>query len=311
VKSTYRPHLVLASMMMAATVLSGAAGASEPLTCANPASVGTYSVTLVGGAPTRSGDLVTYTYQIANTGSGGSFPALSHGVLGVLQIDCIASGANLSDLIVKAELNGETISYTLGVDPFTGLNGVKIDNIESRQTDIYAFTFDESKLGPEYRFGVGCVDFATKGGTLSATGKVLGPVCELRPIDDEPGAGCTPGYWKQPQHFGSWDGTGYERTNTLVEVFGEYALPGNLLQALSFRGGNSSDGAKQILLRAAVAAILNAGHPEINYPLEDTVIVNAVKQALQSGERVKMLDLAGDLDDENNLGCPLSRNEAS
>jgi hypothetical protein len=123
-------------------------------------------------------------------------------------------------------------------------------------------------------------------------------ICEL----DE---GCTPGYWRQPQHFGSWVPTGYAPDDTLTSVFEANALAGTLLDGLQFGGGSGVVGAKQILLRAAVAALLNAAHPDINYPMTEQEVIDAVTAALNSNNRGTMLSLATTLDEYNNSGCPL------
>lgn len=62
--------------------------------------------------------------------------------------------------------------------------------------------------------------------------------------------GCTPGYWKQPQHFSSW--VGYTPEKTLQEVFGCGGST-TLLQALNTNGGGL-----YALQRHAVAALLNS-----------------------------------------------------
>jgi hypothetical protein len=79
-----------------------------------------------------------------------------------------------------------------------------------------------------------------------------------------------------------------------------------LADALAFKGGSTIDGAAQILLRAAVAAVLNAASPDISYPLTVTQIVNQVNAALATGDRGTILALASQLDGDNNLGCPIS-----
>jgi len=85
--------------------------------------------------------------------------------------------------------------------------------------------------------------------------------------------GCTPGYWKQSQHFDSWTPTGYTTGQAISTVFtvpGTLTLNGaglgtySLLQGLSFQGGNTLSGKAQILLRAAVAAVLSGGNSSIH-----------------------------------------------
>jgi len=107
--------------------------------------------------------------------------------------------------------------------------------------------------------------------------------------------GCTPGYWKQPKHLDSWLATGYSPNQTLESVFDVPDSLGldnkTLLQALNFKGGNTLKGAAQNLLRAAVAALLNAAHPDINYPLTTSEIISEVNAALASNDASTMLAL--------------------
>ncbi len=119
--------------------------------------------------------------------------------------------------------------------------------------------------------------------------------------------GCTPGYWKQEQHFDSW--VNYTPDQTLESVFDvpdTYGLDNKtLLQALKFNGGSLQTAAARILLKAAVAAMLNAASPDVDYPLSEAEIISDVNTALVSG-RNAMLALADELDIYNNLGCPLN-----
>ncbi|HSF43302.1 MAG TPA: hypothetical protein VLT87_26115, partial [Thermoanaerobaculia bacterium] len=65
-------------------------------------------------------------------------------------------------------------------------------------------------------------------------------------------------------------------------------------------------GAAKILLRAAVAALLNAAHSGVDYPRTTAEIIADVNAALASNNRNTMLELASELDDDNNGGCPLN-----
>jgi hypothetical protein len=75
--------------------------------------------------------------------------------------------------------------------------------------------------------------------------------------------------------------------------------------ALSYQGGSGTRGAAQILLRAAVAALLNAASPNVDYPLTTAEVISQVNAALASNNRNTMLAFASRLDSYNNLGCPL------
>jgi hypothetical protein len=126
--------------------------------------------------------------------------------------------------------------------------------------------------------------------------------------------GCTPGYWKQSQHFDSWPAaysTG-QAISTVFNVPGTYTLNGaglgtyTLLQGLSFQGGNDLSGKAQILLRAAISAVLNSG--SVQYGMSLTDIVSSVNAALASGDATQIINLATTLDNLNNGlgGCPLN-----
>ena len=65
-------------------------------------------------------------------------------------------------------------------------------------------------------------------------------------------------------------------------------------------------GAARILLRAAVAALLNAAHPHLDYPRTAAEVISAVNAALASNNRSTMLTLATALDNDNQLGCNLN-----
>lgn len=120
--------------------------------------------------------------------------------------------------------------------------------------------------------------------------------------------GCTPGFWKQDFHFGFW--TGHLPTDTVGSVF-TGALPGlaaeTLLDALNGGGGPGLLGKETILLRAAVAALLNASSSNVSYPYTSTQIITAVNAALASGNQTTISNLATLLDNANNGsgGCPI------
>ena len=79
-----------------------------------------------------------------------------------------------------------------------------------------------------------------------------------------------------------------------------------LLEALNLKGGKGSCGSKEILLRAAVSALLNSAQPSVDYPLTTAEVIARVNAALASDNRKTILLLATQLDRFNNLGCPLN-----
>ena len=151
-------------------------------------------------------------------------------------------------------------------------------------------------------------------GTAKGTG-----ACGQQVSDDDPvhyyGAttsgsqGCTPGYWKN--HEKSWPATGFSTTQKVKDVFSQAALypslgSSTLHQALYFEGGSDLTGAAGNLLRAATAALLNSGHSGVDYPWLTAQVISEVDAALASQNRDAILTLASELDQDNNLGCPLN-----
>ena len=85
----------------------------------------------------------------------------------------------------------------------------------------------------------------------------------------------------------------------------EYA-PAALLQGLVGFPGNRKtvEGAKEILIREAIAAVLNACKLQSQYPLTVNQVIAEVNAALCSNDRATILAEASTLDSLNNLGCP-------
>jgi hypothetical protein len=123
--------------------------------------------------------------------------------------------------------------------------------------------------------------------------------------------GCTPGYWKN--HAEAWDE--YATTQKVGPIFGA-ALPqanDTFMTALGYPGGSGVDGARRILLRAAVAATLNAAEDDLGYPLrryqgppEPNGFIPVVSSLLAGSDRGAILAYASYLDGLNNSGCPLN-----
>jgi hypothetical protein len=168
------------------------------------------------------------------------------------------------------------------------------------------FTYTKT-IGPYSECGPRTIDntavFTTNdtGATGSDSEQVdVDVVC--RPPGDE---GCTPGYWKN--HPEAW--AGFTTGQSLESVFDVPDALGldsvSLHSALSFGGGPGTLGASQILLRASVAALLNSSSSGVDYPLTTAQVIAQVNAALASANRDTILALATDLDDKNNLGCPL------
>jgi hypothetical protein len=95
---------------------------------------------------------------------------------------------------------------------------------------------------------------------------------------------------------------------TLGDVFDPVLLGDlagvTLLDALSFEGGPTLTDAQEILLRQAVAALLNAAHPDVDFSLTTSEVIAAVNAVLGS-DRETILALAEELAAANEAGCPL------
>lgn len=112
-------------------------------------------------------------------------------------------------------------------------------------------------------------------------------------------AGCTPGYWKN--HTEAWNG--YSPTQTIGSVFSSAPAPYasmTLLQGLRLGGGPGIGGATQILLRAAIAGVLN------EYPDSAHGKIDRTNAAMESGDRERILRLASRFDAQNNGACTIT-----
>jgi len=117
--------------------------------------------------------------------------------------------------------------------------------------------------------------------------------------------GCTPGYWKN--HLDSW--VSYTSQDLVGNVFYlPYAdlADDTLLQALRYGGGNELEGAAKILLRQAVAALLNASNPSVQYRFPINVVLYRTNKALASYDREIMIQQSAYFEAYNEIGCPLN-----
>jgi hypothetical protein len=121
--------------------------------------------------------------------------------------------------------------------------------------------------------------------------------CPPPPCDE----GCTPGYWKQEQHFDSWEG--YSTDDMFDDVFG-VGPSITLLEALNARRKDYSSGAEAAMLRHAVAALLNAANSDVNYGEDTDWVIEGVNLAYAGElgfEYVKDV-----FEDYNERHCPLN-----
>jgi len=112
------------------------------------------------------------------------------------------------------------------------------------------------------------------------------------------GEGCTPGYWKQSQHFDSYP-AGYTPSTLFVTAFGVNAFPGKtLLQVLKLQGGGL-----QALGRHAVAALLNSASDGVDYDRTATEVIDSFRAAYAARSYETLKDV---FETFNQQGCPLN-----
>jgi len=114
--------------------------------------------------------------------------------------------------------------------------------------------------------------------------------------------GCTPGYWKQSQHFDSWP-AGILPSDPFGPLFLDTPTFANMtLLAVLEQGGGGS----KALGRHAVAALLNALSSGVDYPYTSAQVQLMVFTALGSND-AKTIEATKDLLEEaNQRGCPLN-----
>jgi hypothetical protein len=117
---------------------------------------------------------------------------------------------------------------------------------------------------------------------------------------------CGHGYWKN--HLEDWAETPYAPSDLIGDVFVSTlawpAISGStLLEGLQFPGGPGVDGAIRIVMRQAIAALLNASHPDFSSPATVAEIIAMVNDAIDSNDRQTILQLNGHLIGEEGAGC--------
>lgn len=136
---------------------------------------------------------------------------------------------------------------------------------------------------------VGCVSapIVCNDGSVCTTDACMNGQCVYTPIVPAPpgcgegGYGCSPGFWKQPQHLDYWEV--YAPDDVFETVFGVDATFSavTLLQVL-----NQGGGGEKALARHAVAALLNSTSSEVDYGLTTDQVIAHVQNAYMTGEFV-------------------------
>lgn len=133
---------------------------------------------------------------------------------------------------------------------------------------------------------VGIVRDLTDGSTTYFTAK------KARKGDE----GCSQGYWKN--HRNSWGPTGYNTNDWYEDVF-DVPYNKTLLGALRSGGGG-----EYALGRQAVAALLNAAHPRVDYYYTEREVIKIVQDAYDRGNFENAKNRLEKHNDRSN--CPLN-----
>jgi hypothetical protein len=212
---------------------------------------------------------------------------------------------------------GDVVTWTYQV---TNTGDVVLSNVTVTDDRIGAIVCPRTALAPGESMLCTAQGIA-EAGQYANLGTVTGTAPDGQTVADEDPShyfgeevvggseGCTPGYWKN--HTDSWPLTGYSPGQSAESVFAQAAAypaiaSASLLEALDFPGGPGTEGAARNLMRAAVAGLLDASHPGVDYPRTPAEVIAEVDAALASGDRGTMLGLASGIDSDNNLGCPLN-----
>jgi uncharacterized repeat protein (TIGR01451 family) len=244
-------------------------------------------VTKGGPATASVGDTVTYSFTITNNGSGDSPNLILDSVSDTLLGDLTATAAaNACSSLAPAGSCNFTFDYTIQLgDPDPLPNTVTVHyHPDGFPNDIYDSDNHSIDLVELFE-------------------------------------GCTPGYWKN--HPAAWAEAGINPATLVGSVFNNPAAgvnqnpytngsdPGDmsaysLIQGLSFQGGDNTKGAAQILLRAGIASLLNASHPDVDFTLSPSDVITSVSAALNTKDRATIIGLASQLDYANNGVCEVS-----
>jgi hypothetical protein len=259
---------------------------------------------------TASGTAVSTTVQDSD-------PAHYTGVSPAVAIETLTNGSEADDPPGPSVVNGHSVLWTYVV---TNTGDVSLSSLGVTDDHGVIVTCPKTTLQPGE--SMTCTASGTaSGGQYANVGTVTGtPPVGANVTASDPshyvgiaGQGCTPGYWKN--HTDSWPPTGYSPTQKIKTVFtsvltGYPASLGNatLWDALAFDGWdpNPVAGGAEILLRAGVAALLNASHPTVSFRLTEWDLITQVNTALDSADRDTLLTNAAELDAYNNNGCPLN-----
>jgi uncharacterized repeat protein (TIGR01451 family) len=127
--------------------------------------------------------------------------------------------------------------------------------------------------------------------------------CDPSTVEIPPagGEGCTPGFWKQSQHFPAWLNPPYAPSTQFSAVF-DNAFPGMTLLQVLRKGG----GGLRALGRHTVAALLNAATADVSYDIGTPQDVIDAFNEVYPGSRRDYNGLKNEFERLNEQGCPIN-----
>lgn len=213
----------------------------------------------------------------------------------------LVGGVPGDDLVLRGDIGSGTVDLLTGEVTEFGFT----EQTGSLQEFDFRFTITGGSLASEFTnedLGLVITSLnSTFAGSCSVNsgGGAKGRMGAIPP--PQPATGCTPGYWKQKHHFDSWVPTGYVETQTVSSAFGavDPTVDALTLEDALKQGG----GGLKALMRHAVAALLNAAHPDVNSVLTVQQVIDAVQAAVNGGD---IEATKNTLEQANEEGCPLN-----
>jgi hypothetical protein len=190
------------------------------------------------------------------------------------------------------QINGSSVHLGHNVNVY--LNGVLLISLPGVEDTSFQVSSDSEGFISSGSDQLTVTLEATQDRVASSAGSLT---VTCTPPDDGGGEGCTPGFWKQVQHFDSW--TGYSPTDDYETVFGvDASFTLDLLGALEQGGGG-----EKALGRHAVAGLLNSTSGGVSYDYSTAEVIALVQAAYASGDFEGAKNL---LEAANESGCPLN-----
>ena len=292
ITSLGRKRVLALSMLVAA---GGAAGCSEEGVMDVPGGLASQAAVVI---PTP----VQQQSQVCASGPAGTynFTAAETDPLNINTINATTSFSLQADqcvLLATTTSGGFGLNATTNVTFVSGPTGVTLVDVD--RTDYLFASLSDPSPTSSTSTHTGPTVGATLG--LELASLLVFNFTQGPPPPPPPGGeGCTPGYWKQTQHFGNW--TAPYTPSTLFSAVFEDAFPGmTLLQVLEQGGGGL-----KALGRHTVAALLNGASADVDADMTAQQVIDAFNAVFPGGDYTTLHNqLAG----FNEQGCPLARAE--